>query len=255
MTNQLPDWLQELQQPLPGETPGDHIARCVKAFNGVSLINEKEKLFALFSVNELTPERAAQVAAMPTDCASAQRCVMTLCGSPLPEFTTPYKVGSAISILIEAGMKAQALINCHQNPNAWKDIQTGDIMMYASSLQSNDWHAESALGTPDDTGMGDHGGFGRANNGCTVEHGHMTSSLGRPIQYIIKCDKLGIPAGSPLPTPEPSPAPTPDPGPTPDPTPQPSPNPIQPVQPNTSLIDTVIAFIVKLVGWFLSLRK
>lgn len=254
MANQLPQWLIDLQTPLPNEQPGDHIVRCVKAFSGVSLINEKDRLNALFLVNEPTPEKAAQTALATTNCGTSARAFYALVGASNSYFNRPYETGMAITWLLQGGATSGALVDCSTYPDAWKFIQPGDLMRYETPGSNND-HVEWAFTSPDaTTGIADHSGGGRDHNRIgPPETGDIRHSLGRPLRTIIKCDKLGIPAGSPLPTPEP--VPTPDPQPTPDPTPQPSPNPIQPVQTNTSFLDTVIQFVIKLVGWFLNLKR
>lgn len=256
MANQLPQWLIDLQTPLPNESPGDHIARCVKAFDGVSLINQKDKLNALFLVNEPTPEKAAQTALATTNCGTSARSFYALVSAPNSYFTRPYETGMAITWLLQGGSASGAAVDCSSHPDAWKAIQPGDLMRYETPGSNND-HVEWALSSPDpNTGIADHSGGGRDHNRIgPSETSDIRHSLGRPLRTIIKCDKLGIPAGSPLPVPDPTPAPTPDPGPTPDPAPQPSPNPIQPVQPTTSFLDTIIQFAIKFVGWFLNLRK
>ena len=244
MTNVLPDWLIALQQPLPGELPGEHVARVALAFEGCSLIHERDKLNALFLVNEATPQAAANTALASTNCGTSARQFLCIAGCPDNYITRPYETGQAISWLLAAAFHCGAAIDCHTNPNAWKILDAGWLIRYNTPGQNND-HIEMCLSKPDpNTGVAHHIGGGRANN-CIgpMETGDIRHSLGRPIAHIIDPNKLGIPTLPALPAPQPDPTPTPQP--TPDPTPAPIVS--NEGQGSVSVIGQIIQFILGLL--------
>ena len=184
-----PDWLQELAQRLPGEKPYEHIARIFRAFHGCSVKNDPERLYALFYVNEPTQERAIQVAEAKTNCATTARCVVCLAGSKLDKFTRPYQLEAAVSWLIEAGAEVDANIDLKKYPDAWERIGPGDLLLYHGG--GNNWHVEIALSEVDiATGIADHAGGGKKDNGILIDRSDIRSSAGRPLVLIIRGDRL-----------------------------------------------------------------
>lgn len=189
MTNNtlLPDWMIELQSPLPGELPGEHIARTILAFEGCSVINNRTKLNALFLTNETSEQSAAQVALIQTNCGTSARCILALVGCQNKWITQPYQSGMAIVWLMQAGYDCNAIVDCRQDPNAWKQLDTGWMIHYQSPGSNND-HIEWVLTKPDPlTGIADHIGGGRASNKIgPKETGDVRHSLGRPIAQIFR---------------------------------------------------------------------
>lgn len=182
----LPPWLQALQSRSPGEEPGDHIARIIRALNGVSLANMPEKLAELFLVNE-APERAKLVSTFKTNCGTSMRCVYCLAGSDHPLITKPYVVGMAVSWLIQAAREKGAFVA----PSKWKEAGPGWGMWYGTPGKNDD-HVEFCLAVPDPkTGKALHGGGGRAKNAITVQDpSDIRWSWGRPLRGLFDPAKM-----------------------------------------------------------------
>lgn len=257
MTNVLPDWLVALQNPLPGETQGQHISRCVQAFNGVSLTNNVAQLDALFLVNE-TPARAPQIAAVQTNCATFARCIFALAGCTSSYVLEPYPIGAGISLVLEAAQQLGCLITCSTTPNYLSLLGPGCLIHYAIP-GTNDDHVEFCLGAPDPTtGVALHGGGGRPDNAITVATGDIRTSLGRPIQHIILPTNMATagPAIAPPPPPvniTPTPAPSQPPVVINPPSPIPAPAPA-PVSANASLVNSIMEFVMTVLKWIFSVK-
>lgn len=263
INNVLPDWLVALQNPLPGESPGNHISRCVQSFNGVSLTSSVAKLDALFLVNE-TPQRASQIAAVQTNCATFARCIFALAGCASNYVLEPYPIGAGISLVLQAAQQMNCLISCASNPN-WLSLLTPGCLMHYGTPNLNNDHVEFCLGVPDPlTGISLHGGGGRPNNAITVGPGDIRTSLGRPMQHIILPMNMAI-AGSIISIPQPAPTNT---------TPivqTPSINtqvpqssvivnpqivvPSSPTQPSTTLLNDILSFVMKALQWLFTVRS
>lgn len=253
--NVLPDWLVALQNPLPGETQGEHIARCVQAFNGVSLSQNVDKLNALFLVNE-TPQRAPQVATLQTNCATFARCIFALAGCTSNYVLEPYPIGAGISLVLEAAQQLGCLVPA-TTPNYLSMLGPGCLIHYGVP-NTNDDHVEFCLSVPDPvTGIALHGGGGRPNNAVTVGTGDIRKSLGRPIQHIILPTNMAV-AGAPAVVTPPI-DPTPPVAPSqpqvvinpPQPVPQPIPVPT-PAQ--ASLVEEVLSVVMKVLKWVFTVR-
>jgi hypothetical protein len=243
MTNILPDWLNALKNPLPGELASDHIVRAVMAFQGVSLINKRDMLNALFLINEPDAATAAQTAAIQTNCGTFARQILNLCGAPDSYLTRPYQSGMAISFLVQAGYDCGAIIDCTKNPENWKLLRKGYLVRYCSPGSSND-HMEFVVSDyVDGSPIFDHIGGGRPNNSVgPLERGDIRTSMGRPIAMIFDPNKWGISTlQSPISPPILAPI---IPSPTIQDNPQPTPNnSIMPPQPNNST--NILSVIVK----------
>jgi hypothetical protein len=178
MTTTWPDWLQELHVRLDGESPGEHIARIVRALDGVSLVHERERLEQLFRANE-QPDREAIVASWQTNCASAARAILALAGVEPQDaaLLAPLEVGEAMARL-RGGCERARL-----PATEWRRLGPGWLMVYWHT--GNDAHAEWCLTVPDAYGRAMHGGGGRSQNAITVQGpSDIRWSLGRPLQEI-----------------------------------------------------------------------
>lgn len=185
----MPEWFQLLQQPQVGESPGHHIARILRALVGLSLKNHADQLAQLFLVNE-RPDRAAAVSAIKTNCGTTMREVWCLAGCKDHFVTQPYEVGMAVSWDLEAAREEGSLISLHEQPDAWKLVDEGWGLHYAIP-GTNDDHMEFSLGRPDPkTGECEHAGGGREDNAITQSVGDIRWSLGRPLQHVIRPEKM-----------------------------------------------------------------
>lgn len=251
-TNILPDWLIQLQTSLPNETAGAHLARALQAFNGVSLVHNTSMLTALFEVNELTPTTAQQMSTVQTNCGTVSRCLYSLCGSTNSYLNTPYKIGTAVSYVLQAAIDTGSIIDCIANPNAWQQLDVGYLMHYCGAPGTD--HLEWCLSKPDAiTGAATSGGGGRSENAITCGHNpNVRVSNGRPLRHIIRPDIL-VPAGPSIPISPPVIVQVPVVVQPPSPTPPPvivSPSPAAP--PTT--LESIIALVVALVKRLLSIR-
>jgi hypothetical protein len=254
--NVLPDWLVALQTPLPGETQGQHIARCVQAFNGVSLSQNVAQLDALFLVNE-TPARAPQVATLQTNCATFARCIFALAGCTSNYVLEPYPIGAGISLVLEAAQQLGCLITAATTPNYLSMLGPGCLIHYAVP-NTNDDHVEFCLSVPDPTtGVALHGGGGRPNNAITVGTGDIRMSLGRPIQHIILPTNMAVAGPSVVITPPVDPTPPPAPSQVPA---NPAPVPITPgpipatIVAQPSLVDQIMQIVMKVLKFMFTVR-
>jgi len=259
-TNVLPDWLAALQIPLPGETPGEHLARCAQAFNGVSLTNNVAKLNSLFLVNE-TAQRAPQVAQVQTNCATFLRAILALAGCTSNFVLEPYPIGAGISLILEAAQQMGCLISAAATPNYMSLIVPGTIIHYAVA-GTNDDHVEMVVSAPDPiTNICQHVGAGRPGNAVSIETGQIKTSLGRPIQHIILPMNMATAGATvvapPLVNPTPQPAPSQAPviiNPLPAPVAPPAVTVQIPTPTQASIIESIISFAMKALKWLFTVR-
>lgn len=183
----LDDWVHELHIRGDDESAGDHIARIVRALNGVSLVHDREKLEALFWANE-TRERAPLVASMRTNCGTSMRAVYALAGVEADDhyILDDYRVGMAVAWVLEQARLNNAIVS----PSRWRDAGPGWGMHYGTPGHNDD-HMEFCLSVPDPvTGIADHGGGGRGQNAITVVRGGIRWSSGRPLRALIDPDRM-----------------------------------------------------------------
>ena len=181
----LPEWLAELQRPLDNESPGAHVARIVRALDGLSLVSHADKLAELFGVNEPSEARARLASQIRTNCATIMRCVWALAGCTDVLIVEPYQSGLAVAWDLQAARELGAL----RPASEWESLGPGWGLHYASVGQNND-HVEFCLTSPDGFGNAEHGGGGRAQNAITIERGYVRWSLGRPLVHIIDPDRM-----------------------------------------------------------------
>lgn len=187
--SEWPEWMQKLSIRLVGEKPWEHVARILRAFHGCSTKVDPERLFALFMVNEPDRQHAIDVASAPTNCGTSARCVYALAGSEEKLITCPYPGQVIIGWLLEVGRETDAQIDLKKYPDAWQNIDAGDMLLYHGG--GNDWHVEIAMDKPDpETGMCEHGGGGKANNGIAIATSDIRSNRGRPLVCFIRADRL-----------------------------------------------------------------
>jgi hypothetical protein len=176
----LPDWLQVLHVRGDGETTGEHLARIVRALDGISLHKHGDMLAQLFYANEPDAARAAQVATWKTNCASSARAIYALAGVEADdlEIINPLPNGAAVTLIRSYAARHKAVIPGSQ----WHMLRAGCGMMYWAS--GNDAHFEFCLGDVDGAGVADHGGGGRSDNAIDCKRGDVRMSWNRPLQEI-----------------------------------------------------------------------
>ncbi len=173
---------------VPGESPGDRIARIVRAYAGCSLGTRQDELAALVGRGVCD----SSIVAWKTNCASFALGVLAAAGVQHPILAKPTLVGHAFSDLVAIGYAL----------GAWRpwassgSIPVGAALWYALAGQNDD-HVEFYLSPDGPT----HGGGGRADNAITVGKGTVDLSWGRPVHQWLDPEELGIPF-TPLPAPE-----------------------------------------------------
>lgn len=164
----LPQWLQDLCVRQPGEEVGQHIARFLRALDGISLKNRLQQLRELFLLTEPTWALACERATVRTNCATVLRNVWVGVGCRHPKAVCPYIDYMAVSLLLDIARDQNALISLDQFPDAWQLLDVGWGMHYGLP-GTNDDHFETCLEVPDyTTGFAAHAGGGRPDNTITV---------------------------------------------------------------------------------------
>lgn len=180
MSIEYPDWLQDLHIRGADETAGEHLARIVRALDGISLVRDRELLEQLFYASEETAARARLVSAWKTNCASSAKAIYSLAGMEAEdiEIESPLENGRAVEVLRRCAKRKRAVIAGSQ----WHLLRPGCGMMYWST--GNDAHFEWCLSDVNGMGQADHGGGGRSDNAITCGYGDVRISWGRPLQEI-----------------------------------------------------------------------
>lgn len=186
----LPTWLADLQQQLPGESDGAHIARIFKALNKISFDHENQKLIELFYINEPDHAHAFQSSRCQTNCGTTTRCVWAVKKVNSSWVTRPYVDGMVISWLLNVGKEKNAYITPDMHPAIWTLVDEGWCMHYQQP-GTNNHHVETALSTADpDTGVALHIGGGRPRNLISIEKSDIRTSYSRPLVGVFRPDLL-----------------------------------------------------------------
>lgn len=164
---------------VPGEAPGDRIARIVRAYAGCSLSSRREELAALVGrgVND------EAFVALKTNCATFALGVLSAAGVRHKKLSAPTAIGAAFSDLVTLG----------NDLKAWRpwagsgSIPVGAALWYEIPNTDDD-HVEFYL-SPDGP---EHGGGGRDDNAVTVGRGPVALSWGRPVHKWLDPGALGI---------------------------------------------------------------
>lgn len=165
---------------VPGEPPGDRLARLVRQYDGSSLHSRREELAAL--VGRGVDDES--VIAIKTNCAMFALGILAAAGCTHHLLSRQYENGMAFAWLVQIG----------DDLDAWRDPAkdgapvTGAVLWYELAGQNDD-HAEFLV----DVSGPVHGGGGRPDNAITVAVGPVALSCGRPIHRWLDPSALGIP--------------------------------------------------------------
>ena len=174
------------QDSVPGESPADKIVRLVTSYVGCSLSSRKDELGKLVARGVDDPNR---VVTITTNCGTSALGVLALAGVQDPILDKKYVSGMAIAWVRQIGINLGALVK-YTGKNG-PQPKRGDLLHYFDDGKNNN-HVEWCLSDPDENGIAEHGGGGRANNAITKSTSSVYTNYYRPLQEIIDCDKLGI---------------------------------------------------------------
>lgn len=181
------------QDSLPGESPGQKLARIVRSYAGCSMSFRADDLGALVARGVDDPNVVIHVT---TNCGMFALGVMAQAGVNSPILDRKYVTGMAIAWLREIGLKLGALLQ-YTGPHG-PQPKLGALLRY-NTAGKNDDHVEWMLSDIDAGGHAEHGGGGRTNNAITVcaadapnNAGLVTWNYGRPLVEFWDPDKLGI---------------------------------------------------------------
>lgn len=186
---------------LPGESPGDKIARLVRHYVGCSIHTRSAELGALVARGVDDPKLMVTV---KTNCGTSALGILAEAGAQSPVLArnyltgTPLRVtGNAIAWLIEMGIQRRALVK--YTGVTGMQPKVGSLLHYRSPTRPgvtpvNDDHVEFLLTPIDARGYAMHGGGGRADNAITMtsDPGLVTYNNGRPLLQFWDPDLLGI---------------------------------------------------------------
>lgn len=187
---------------LPGETPGQKLARIVRSYAGCSLSVRAAELGTLVGRGIDDPARAITI---KTNCGMFALGVMAQAGVASAILDRPYLSGTglalganAIAWLRELGTKLGALVKLPV-PGVLNSLGEGHRPVLGALLRyntagKNDDHVEWLLSDPDLIGHAEHGGGGRTDNAITVSKAPdlITWNYGRPLVEYWDPSKLGI---------------------------------------------------------------
>jgi len=188
----LPAWLQALHARSPGETPGDHCARIVRAVAGCSLDHLPDKLADIYLLQEPDRDTAVEVSRLATNCGTSMRAVYALAGCTHTLITRPYRIGTAVAWVLGAATELGALLPA----SSWRKCGPGWGLWYGTPAAKgksprNDDHMEWCLAVPDEHGVALHGGGGRARNAITIGGpGTILWSTGKPLRGVIDPERM-----------------------------------------------------------------
>ncbi len=179
--NTLPAWLQALHARSPGETPGDHCARIVRAVAGCSLDHLPDKLADIYLLQEPDRDTAVEVSRLATNCGTSMRAVYALAGCTHTLITRPYRIRKAVAWVLGAATELGALLPA----SSWRKCGPGWGLWYGTPGKNDD-HVEWCLSDVDAQGVALHGGGGRARNAITIGGPRTIMwSTGRPLRGVI----------------------------------------------------------------------
>jgi hypothetical protein len=190
------------ENSLPGEAPGDKLARLVRPYVGSSLLTRRYELGLLIARGVDKPEAVVTIA---TNCAMFALGILAKAGANHDLLDAPYVDQMAMAWVLKIARDLGALVTC--KPGApLPPLKPGTLLHYHTAGKNDD-HVEWLLGTPDPaTHKADHAGGGRPQNAITLvtagapnNAGLISWNFGRPLESYVDPDKLGIeivPAGS-----------------------------------------------------------
>lgn len=172
---------------LPGESPGEKLARIVRSYAGCSLDHRVAELGKLVARGVDEPGRVVRV---KTNCGMFSLGVMAEAGVDDPLLDTPYVNGEAIAWLRRIGFNRKALVS--YTGARGPQPRLGALLRY-NTAGKNDDHVEWLLSEVDAVGQAVHGGGGRTNNAITIAAKSIIAwNYGRPLVEFWDPDLLGI---------------------------------------------------------------
>jgi len=178
---------------LPGESPGQKLARIVRHYVGCSLSSRADELGRLVARGVDDPARVVQIR---TNCGLFALGVMAEAGVDDPILDRKYYDGAAIGWLRQIGLNRKALVK-YAGPTG-PQPQIGALLRY-NTAGKNDDHVEWLLSDVDAHGYAEHAGGGRTNNAITLvgpqapnSAGLVTWNYGRPLVEFWDPNLLGI---------------------------------------------------------------
>jgi len=170
---------------VPGESPGQRLARIAYSHVGCSLKNRRDELGKLVARGVDSPEK---VVTITTNCGTSALGVMAQAGVRDAILNKPYQSGMAIAWLRAIGQRTGAL---QKYSRSGPQPKIGSLMRY-NTAGKNDDHVEWLLSDVGNNGVAHHCGGGKANNAITEATGNITVSFNRPLVEWWDPDKLGI---------------------------------------------------------------
>lgn len=180
---------------LPGETPGQKLARIVRQYVGCSLSARSDELGKLVARGVDDPKA---VVGIKTNCGTSALGVMAEAGVQHDLLDRKYVNGMAIGWVLQIGRELGALVTVPNPLPVGFKIPQGALLHYGVLGKNND-HVEWLLSDVAPSGAADMGGGGRPNNAITAGRGVVARNAGRPLLHYLDPNKLGIeivPAGS-----------------------------------------------------------
>ena len=178
---------------LPGESPGDKLARIVRHYVGCSLLVREDELGQLVARGVDDPKR---VVGIKTNCGMFSLGVMAEAGVDDPILDRKYYDGAAIGWLRQIGLNRKALRK-YSGPTG-PQPKVGSLLRY-NTAGLNDDHVEWLLSSVDQHGYAEHAGGGRKDNAITLVNadapkhaGLVTWNYGRPLVEFWDPELLGI---------------------------------------------------------------
>lgn len=178
---------------LPGECPGDKLARIVRHYVGCSLKTRPDELGRLVARGVDDPKR---VVSIKTNCGMFALGVMAEAGVDDLILDREYYNGAAIGWLRQIGLNRRALRR-YSGPLG-PQPKVGSLLRY-NTAGTHDDHVEWLLSEIDAGGYADHAGGGRKDNAITLvkagapnHAGMVTWNYGRPLVEFWDPELLGI---------------------------------------------------------------
>ena len=164
---------------IPGETPGQRIARILCGYDGCSAKVNRAKL-AAFVCRGIEDESFVDVS---TNCAVVGLAILYAAGVQHKLLQTKYVNGMAFAWMVQIGND----LGAWEIPSANNYPTVGSGLWYEIAGQNDD-HYETLVGLNPTR----HAGGGRPGNFVTAGPGQIDYSWGRPLRRWLNPDKLGL---------------------------------------------------------------
>lgn len=163
---------------------GDLVASVAFEFVGCSLVSRREELAKLVACGIDNPSQVVQI---KSNCAMFARGVMRRCGVIHPILEAKYRIGRAVSDVLEIARQFEAIEEFEG-----QYIKKGTILHYATAGKNDD-HIECCTQQDASDTLGwvvRHCGGGRPNNAITELTSDIRTNAGRPLIHVIDPDLL-----------------------------------------------------------------